>query len=54
MTGVPGAAAWTRQIVPSTSALPETTVDRSPAGADVPIIGIGMIAIGMSQPTVAR
>ena len=54
MTGVPGLAACTRQMAPSTSAFPETTVDRSPVGAEVPIIGIGMIAIGMSQPAVAR
>ena len=53
MTGVPGAAAWTRQTVPSTSALPVTMVDRSPVGAELPIIGMGMIAIGMSQPAVA-
>ncbi len=50
---MPCEAAWARTIAPSTSALPDTIVERRPVGADVPIIGIGMIAIGMSQPAVA-
>ena len=40
-------------MAPSTSAFPETIAERKPVGADVPIIGIGMIAIGISQPAVA-
>ena len=54
MNGVPGAAAWTRQSIARTSQLPSAIVERSPTGAVRPMIGIGMTAIGMSQPTVAR
>ena len=53
MKGVPGAAAWTRQSVPSTSQLAVSSVPSRLPGAVAPMSGMGMTATGMSQPRIA-